>query len=100
MREVLGMEREWGVLAWDVAGKCICYMCLEAAGYLFLVRLSVRALGSRRDFFLAFLCCPWVVGRGSLCSQLLLLSLLLLLLLLLLLSGAFRMIVLYRPREH
>ena len=37
MREVLGMEREWGVLAWDVAGKGICYMCLEAAGYLFLV---------------------------------------------------------------
>ncbi len=38
MREVLGMEREWGVLAWDVAGKAICYMCLEAVGYLFLVR--------------------------------------------------------------
>lgn len=37
MREVLGMDREWGVLAWDVAGKGISYMCLEAAGYLGLV---------------------------------------------------------------
>lgn len=40
MREVLGINREWGVLAWDVAGKAICYMCLEAVGYLTLVSLS------------------------------------------------------------
>lgn len=39
MREVLGINREWGVLAWDVAGKAICYMCLEAVGYLTLVSL-------------------------------------------------------------
>lgn len=37
MREVLGMEREWGVLAWDVAGKGICYMLLEAVAYLSMV---------------------------------------------------------------
>lgn len=37
MREVLGMEREWGALAWDTAGRGICYMLLEAVGYLSLV---------------------------------------------------------------
>lgn len=37
VREVLGMDREWGVLAWDVAGRGICYMCLEALAYLGLV---------------------------------------------------------------
>ena len=37
MREVLGVETEWGVLAWDVAGRGISYMLLEAAAYLFMV---------------------------------------------------------------
>lgn len=31
------MNRKWGVMAWDVAGKPICYMCAEAIGYLTLV---------------------------------------------------------------
>lgn len=39
MREVLGMDREWGVLAWDVAGRGISYMLLEAFGYLCMVSL-------------------------------------------------------------
>lgn len=38
VREVMGIERSpWGVLAWDVAGMGICYMCLEAVAYLAVV---------------------------------------------------------------
>lgn len=44
MREVLGISREWGVLAWDVAGKAICYMCMEAVGYMTLVSLFLLLL--------------------------------------------------------
>ncbi|CAN0413407.1 unnamed protein product, partial [Laminaria digitata] len=46
MREVLGMKREWGVLAWDVAGKAIWYMCLEAVGYLTMVLVVEYSLAA------------------------------------------------------
>eukprot|EP00903_Cladosiphon_okamuranus_P005738 g5694.t1 len=46
MREVLGMEREWGVFAWDVAGKEICYMLLEAMAYLSMVLVVEYSLAA------------------------------------------------------
>ncbi|CAN0193444.1 unnamed protein product [Ectocarpus sp. 12 AP-2014] len=59
VREVMGMDREGGVLAWDVAGRGICYMCLEALAYLGLVLVveyspaaGVRAYADRLRLWL------------------------------------------------
>ena len=54
IREVLGRQRPWGVLAWDVAGQAIVYMCLQAVGYLALV--SVRFWGGGRGAFISQQC--------------------------------------------
>eukprot|EP00752_Nemacystus_decipiens_P003898 g3578.t3 len=70
MREVLGMEREWGVLAWDVAGRGICYMLLEAAAYLSMVSSEFfmrEVLGMEREWGVL----AWDVAGRGICYMLL-----------------------------
>ena len=50
MREVLGIEREWKAMAWDVAGQGIVYMCIEALVYFTLVSLvSKKSKNSNKN---------------------------------------------------
>ena len=47
MREVMHLQRSpWGVLAWDVAGMGIAYMCLEALAYLCMLLVVEYSLAA------------------------------------------------------